>query len=271
MSGRGVVRSWTVVRQSFLPGFDVPFVLVDVELCRASRPPAHRQAARRRRCGAASRRRSTCRLRGPRRWDRRSRLRADAMTVRNRVAVVGYAHSTIERRAHSTVGRRCGGHRPGGDRRCRSDSRPDRRLRRVEHAAERGRASGRRRRQRRHADLVGAQSRRNAALRRGIRRHRAGQWLGRDGRQRVDQRRRRLRRRAPCATQPRGQLPRQCDARGPRRHAMDCAARVLRAVGDDRAALQRVPSALRRPARIDGGGRDGGPEERIAAAVVALA
>jgi uncharacterized OB-fold protein len=34
VSGRGVVRAWTVVRQSFLPGFegDVPFVLVDVEL-----------------------------------------------------------------------------------------------------------------------------------------------------------------------------------------------------------------------------------------------
>ena len=34
VSGRGVVRSWTVVHQSFLPGFDdlVPFVLVDVEL-----------------------------------------------------------------------------------------------------------------------------------------------------------------------------------------------------------------------------------------------
>ncbi|HEX5143681.1 MAG TPA: OB-fold domain-containing protein [Mycobacterium sp.] len=34
VSGRGVVRSWTVVRQSFLPGFDtdLPFVLVDVEL-----------------------------------------------------------------------------------------------------------------------------------------------------------------------------------------------------------------------------------------------
>lgn len=32
VSGRGVVRSWTVVRQSFLPGFDVPFTLVDVEL-----------------------------------------------------------------------------------------------------------------------------------------------------------------------------------------------------------------------------------------------
>ena len=34
VSGRGSVRSWTVVRRSFLPGFDadLPFVLVDVEL-----------------------------------------------------------------------------------------------------------------------------------------------------------------------------------------------------------------------------------------------
>jgi uncharacterized OB-fold protein len=34
VSGRGSVRSWTVVHQSFLPGFDddLPFVLVDVEL-----------------------------------------------------------------------------------------------------------------------------------------------------------------------------------------------------------------------------------------------
>ena len=32
VGGGGVVRSWTVVRQSFLPGFDVPFVLVDVAL-----------------------------------------------------------------------------------------------------------------------------------------------------------------------------------------------------------------------------------------------
>ncbi len=33
VDGNGEVRSWTVVRQSFLPGFDdVPFVLVDVEL-----------------------------------------------------------------------------------------------------------------------------------------------------------------------------------------------------------------------------------------------
>ncbi|WP_405182679.1 OB-fold domain-containing protein [Nocardia sp. NBC_01377] len=34
LSGDGFVRSWTVIRQSFLPGFadDIPFVLVDVEL-----------------------------------------------------------------------------------------------------------------------------------------------------------------------------------------------------------------------------------------------
>ena len=32
VTGNGVVRSWTVIRQSFLPGFDVPFILVDVEL-----------------------------------------------------------------------------------------------------------------------------------------------------------------------------------------------------------------------------------------------
>ena len=32
VDGSGFIRSWTIVRQSFLPGFDVPFVLVDVEL-----------------------------------------------------------------------------------------------------------------------------------------------------------------------------------------------------------------------------------------------
>lgn len=34
VSGRGTIRSWTVMHQSFLPGFeaDIPFVLVDVEL-----------------------------------------------------------------------------------------------------------------------------------------------------------------------------------------------------------------------------------------------
>ena len=34
VSGRGAIRSWTILRQSFLPGFDddLPFVLVDVEL-----------------------------------------------------------------------------------------------------------------------------------------------------------------------------------------------------------------------------------------------
>jgi uncharacterized OB-fold protein len=32
VDGAGTIRSWTVMRQSFLLGFDVPFVLVDVEL-----------------------------------------------------------------------------------------------------------------------------------------------------------------------------------------------------------------------------------------------
>jgi uncharacterized OB-fold protein len=34
VSGAGTVRSWTIIRQSFLPGFDadLPFMLVDVEL-----------------------------------------------------------------------------------------------------------------------------------------------------------------------------------------------------------------------------------------------
>jgi uncharacterized OB-fold protein len=38
VSGEGTVRSWTVVRQSFLPGFEaqVPFTLVDVELVEQS-------------------------------------------------------------------------------------------------------------------------------------------------------------------------------------------------------------------------------------------
>jgi uncharacterized OB-fold protein len=32
VSGRGAVRTWTVVRRSFLGGFDLPFTLVDVQL-----------------------------------------------------------------------------------------------------------------------------------------------------------------------------------------------------------------------------------------------
>jgi len=32
VSGSGKIRTWTVIRQSFLTGFDVPFLLVDVEL-----------------------------------------------------------------------------------------------------------------------------------------------------------------------------------------------------------------------------------------------
>jgi uncharacterized OB-fold protein len=32
VSGRGKVLGWTVARQAFLPGFETPYVLVDVEL-----------------------------------------------------------------------------------------------------------------------------------------------------------------------------------------------------------------------------------------------
>ena len=32
VSGRGRVRTWTVVRRSFLSGFDLPFMVVDVQL-----------------------------------------------------------------------------------------------------------------------------------------------------------------------------------------------------------------------------------------------
>jgi uncharacterized protein len=32
VAGRGRVRTWTIVRRSFLAGFNVPFVLVDVQL-----------------------------------------------------------------------------------------------------------------------------------------------------------------------------------------------------------------------------------------------
>lgn len=32
MSGRGAIRSWTIVRRSFLAGLPAPFVIVDVEL-----------------------------------------------------------------------------------------------------------------------------------------------------------------------------------------------------------------------------------------------
>ena len=32
VDGSGFIRSWTIMRQSFIPGFEVPFVLVDVEL-----------------------------------------------------------------------------------------------------------------------------------------------------------------------------------------------------------------------------------------------
>ena len=54
VEGGGTVRSWTVVRDSFLPGFadDVPYVLVDVELDAQPEPAHDRPAGRRRRRAA---------------------------------------------------------------------------------------------------------------------------------------------------------------------------------------------------------------------------
>ena len=71
---------------------------------------------------------------------------------------------------------------------------------------------------------------------------------------------------------PAGQLPRQPDARGARRHAVDGAAGVLRPAGDDRVAVQRVPPALRRATReAMAAVRGRGAQERRAHPVVVLA
>ena len=49
VDGSGAIRSWTVVRDAFLPGFadDVPYVLVDVELDVAAGAPHDRTVGRR--------------------------------------------------------------------------------------------------------------------------------------------------------------------------------------------------------------------------------
>ena len=95
--------------------------------------------------------------------------------------------------------------------------------------------------------------------------------VGRHRRQRDRQRRGRLRPVAPRTAQSGWALPRQPDAGSVRPTAMDCAAGLFRAAGYDRVALQRVPSAIRRIAGIDGRRRGGGTKERRAHPVVVLA
>ena len=89
------------MRQSFLPGFDVPFVLVDVEL------PAQEDLRLIGRlvdgpdAALASRCRSVTRLRGHRAGRFRAGVRAVAnpmsgrMEASNHVAIVGYAQSPV--------------------------------------------------------------------------------------------------------------------------------------------------------------------------------
>ena len=144
VSGRGIVRSWTVVRQAFLPGFDsdLPFVLVDVELVEqeelrligrlldgVARRPSHR-------------RRRYRRVRGHRARRRRPRFRA--RPVSGRFAAANGRH----RRLRAQPGRRRADRPLGAQavdtaRAAIADAGlqrgSDRRVRQLEPAAERGR------------------------------------------------------------------------------------------------------------------------------------
>ena len=175
--------------------------------------------------------------------NRRSRIRVGADdTCGATVAVVGYAHSAIERRGEPAAGRHRRRHGAGRDRRRRAHGR-----RRSTASSARAccRAPADTRPSTASASVSSAWLARSLgaepAVRRGLRRHRPGQRLGGDGRQRRDQWCRGLRARAPRPAQPGGQLSRQPDARDPRRPAVDRAAGFLRPARDDRAALYRVP------------------------------
>ena len=97
------------MRQSFLPGFDVPFVLVDVELDEQpelrligrlldGEDPGLRIGARVHVAFEDLRRQCSARLR-PWRVGMTGRFAA-----RNQVAIVGYAQSPIERHAKQSLG-----------------------------------------------------------------------------------------------------------------------------------------------------------------------
>ena len=268
------------MHRSFLPGFDddLPFVLVDVAARRSRRPPPHRPPARR--PGRTARRR--CRrdggVRGARRRRRRSRLRPDRpvtgrFPARNQVAIVGYAQSPIVKRLRPTARRGHRRGRPAGDRRRRAAASTD-----VDGftasallpppattpavdgvttvspnwlAAHLGvdprYATG----FQGYGQLPGAVALAVNALASGaadhVLVHRAlhnppGRYHG-------------TRR----------------DAEAPGAGAVDDAAGLLRAAGDDRPGRQRVRAALRRHPRGARRGRRRGPQERCPAAVVVLA
>ena len=144
VSGRGTVRSWTVVRQAFLPGFDedLPFVLVDVELVEQSRSPADRPVAGRRHAdlhigdAVVVAFEDLAPGRGCSRF--RARPVSGRFAASNKVAIVGYAHSQVRPPRRSPTrgaGRR---NSPRRNRRRGLARRADRRLRQLEPVTDRG-------------------------------------------------------------------------------------------------------------------------------------
>ena len=279
-TGTAPIRSWTVVRQSFLPGFDdVPFVLVDVELqCKADLRMIGRLRRRSRRRAAAWVRRCSLVFEDIAPDGGRARVRSCRRTVSgrmeasNQVAIVGYAQSPVERHADQTS------RRPDrGDGAAAPSRMPGSTLADVDgfvtaslfptagaHAAEDG------------VSLVSANW---LAEHLGINpSYAAGfQGFGQIPGRGVDggQRRRRAVPPTTCwctalCTIPAGQLPREPDAGGPRVAAVDGSPGLLRSAGDDRPHLQRVPPTVRRDPRGHGRGRRRGPQERGADPVVLL-
>ena len=218
VDGTGTIRSWTVIRQSFLPGFDVPFVLVDVEL---QAQPDLRMIGRLMdgpdaaiSVGAAVSlvfediaAGSVCA--GVRIVDEPMSGRMEAS---NQVAIVGYAQSPVTRHADQTLG----GLTVETARRAIADAGLT--VAQVDgfvtaslfpsagaHAGEDGVSSG-------LGQLAGRTSRGQPQLRRRISGLRPDSRRGVDGGQRRDEWGRRLCAGAPCAPQPAGQLPREPDA-----------------------------------------------------------
>ena len=233
VEGRGTVRSWTLLRDAFLPGFrdDVPYVLVDVELDEHSERAADRPARRRPRRAAAPRRPRHRDVRRPRRRRRRPRVRAgDAR------------HEPAVHRPHRGRGRRA-------TRRARSSATPTEplgaiaidtaRARSPTPASSPSRSTGSS--PARCCPTAGGQAavdgvsivtanwiaeklRINPRYCVGLPGLRADPGRGDDGGERGRDRRRRLRAHAPRAAQPARPLPREPDDRGRGRRAVDRAA-----------------------------------------------
>ena len=211
VSGRGSLRSWTVVRQSFLPGFDddLPFVLADVELDEQ----ADLRMIGRLLDGPDVALHIGDRVRGRVRGspvgllDPRVRSRA-AVSVRfnasNDVAIVGYAHSQVQRHAPRPLGAIALDTARVRDRRRRARRFADRRLHHWRALPHRRRARHRRRGQHRLLELARRAPRRQPALRRGLPGLRPDSRRRDHGGQRGRERRGRLRADAPRAAQPTG-------------------------------------------------------------------